>query len=90
MRFPRVRFSVLRLMSAVAIAATILALYDRHERFAAMAKLHSDEVKKLSDNYCRTPRIPYEYHTGLKQKYERAARYPFLPVAPDPPGQRWH
>lgn len=26
-----------------------------------------------------------EYWTRLKQKYERAARYPWLPVKPDPP-----
>jgi hypothetical protein len=45
-------------------------------------------VEKLSD-YCRIPRIPYEYHTVLMQKYERAARYPFLPIAPDPPEPRW-
>lgn len=25
------------------------------------------------------------YHTSLRQKYERAARYPWLPVEPDPP-----
>jgi hypothetical protein len=25
------------------------------------------------------------YHAGLKRKYEEAARYPWLPVDPDPP-----
>jgi hypothetical protein len=25
------------------------------------------------------------YYLGLKTKYERAARFPWLPVAPDPP-----
>jgi hypothetical protein len=25
------------------------------------------------------------YHAALKAKYERAARYPWLPIAPDPP-----
>jgi hypothetical protein len=25
------------------------------------------------------------YHSRLRSKYERAARYPWLPVAPDPP-----
>src|SRR5947209_518836 len=25
------------------------------------------------------------YHSALRAKYERAARYPWLPVAPDPP-----
>lgn len=28
-----------------------------------------------------------EYHRRLKRKYERAARYPWLPVEPDPPEQ---
>ncbi len=28
------------------------------------------------------------YYTGLIQKYERATRYPWLPVAPDPPKPR--
>jgi hypothetical protein len=26
-----------------------------------------------------------EYFSGLKLKYRRASRYPFLPVEPDPP-----
>lgn len=26
-----------------------------------------------------------EYHAGLRRKYERAARYPWLRVEPDPP-----
>jgi hypothetical protein len=26
-----------------------------------------------------------DYYAAMKAKYERAARYPFLPVAPDPP-----
>jgi hypothetical protein len=26
-----------------------------------------------------------EHHSSLRAKYERAARFPFLPVAPDPP-----
>jgi len=28
------------------------------------------------------------YYTGLIQKYERAARYPWLPVAPDAPNPK--
>jgi len=31
----------------------------------------------------------YEHHTALVQKYERAALYPFLPVAADPPEPGW-
>jgi hypothetical protein len=85
MKFPR--FSLSWLM--VAMAAAALTLYVRHERFAARARLHRDEIKKLEDYYCRMPRIPYEYHTVLLEKYERAARYPFLPVAADLQMPKW-
>jgi hypothetical protein len=30
-------------------------------------------------------RIKRDYYAALRIKYERAARYPWLPVAPDPP-----
>lgn len=30
-------------------------------------------------------RLRADYHARLKRKYERATRYPWLPVAPDPP-----
>src|SRR4051812_39209108 len=30
-------------------------------------------------------RLSAAYHARLKTKYERAARFPWLPVAPDPP-----
>ena len=26
-----------------------------------------------------------DYHGAMRRKYERAARYPWLPVEPDPP-----
>jgi hypothetical protein len=78
------RFSVLRLMAVVAVSAAALVLYVRHERFTGLAKLHRDEVTKLSD-LCRISRKPYEHHVALVAKYERAARLPFLPVAADPP-----
>jgi hypothetical protein len=29
------------------------------------------------------------YHRALKAKYERAVRYPWLPVEPDPPEPEW-
>ena len=32
-----------------------------------------------------TPRREVEYYAKLKEKYEQAARFPWLPVEPDPP-----
>jgi hypothetical protein len=36
---------------------------------------------RLAEQYGRL----YDYHRRLKEKYERAAARPWLPVAPDPP-----
>lgn len=70
-------------MIAVAVLAILLAigvrLWRRSGRFSRLATLHyghglmSSSTKKI------------EYYLGLERKYRRAARYPFLPVEPDPP-----
>jgi hypothetical protein len=39
-------------------------------------RLKADEVRRAQAS---------AYYIDLIQKYERAARYPWLPVAPDPP-----
>jgi hypothetical protein len=33
----------------------------------------------------RVAKLRVDFHATMKQKYERLARYPWLPVAPDPP-----
>jgi hypothetical protein len=35
--------------------------------------------------YLHPARALLRYHCALTEKYQRAARYPWLPVAPDPP-----
>jgi hypothetical protein len=65
---------------------------DAHDRFKeAQAREHILEVRRLVilNDYVRR-RAEYlqrnaDYHAQLARKYERAARYPWLPVEPDPP-----
>lgn len=41
------------------------------------------EAREVGD----TCQASVDYHAAMRAKYERAARYPWLPVAPDPPEQ---
>jgi hypothetical protein len=106
MRMPRVRFTVRRLMVAVAVLALVAAIgemtrrsasYDRLARYyaeretlsldlmAAFARPDRPELSEVcSVEYARN-RAFAEHEERLKRKYRRAARYPWLPVAPDPP-----
>jgi hypothetical protein len=153
MRMPRVRFTVRRMMVAVAIAGVvtgIAVLKKKRDGFLERARFHAmveqsgleiaesffavagafrefadgampaDSLPRLvvhptsrpDDEYVFIPQHdpPAEtdsgqleqdgsgiaaiafrnrenaaWHGALKRKYERAARYPWLPVAPDPP-----
>jgi hypothetical protein len=88
------RFTVRRLMVAVAIFGSALGiLIERSERFRWIAADHRGEVPK------NIPRIKpvgmddkrwhlFEWHESMARKYEHAARYPWLPVAPDLPEPR--
>jgi hypothetical protein len=88
------RFTVRRLMFAVAIIGSALGItIERRERFRWIAAHHRAEVPK------HMPRIkPFgmedkqwrlmEWHELMAHKYEHAARYPWLPVAPDRPEPR--
>jgi len=51
------------------------------------AGLSDYELKGL-DYQRRSTRAAMSYHEALKAKYERAARYPWLSVAPDPPAPK--
>ena len=42
-------------------------------------------VRRLGREPSAVPRQRAIYHAALRRKYERAARYPWLPVPPDPP-----
>jgi hypothetical protein len=86
-------------MVAVAVvgAALGLRLYLREKAdplsrgYRAIADQHAIRVHQLSETIRYNPaeeaRImpQIEHHSAMEQKYGRAARYPFLPVAPDPP-----
>ena len=73
------RFTVRRLMAAVAVSAVVFVWWDRqsHRRrgeFVYAAVMHS----------CDSAR-PGDYHGRMSAKYLWAARHPWLPVWPDPP-----
>ncbi len=108
---PRFRFTVRRMMVAVAIAAFMLAggeLLRRRNAYLEKAEnfrhdivppsgwdmgggtLSEEEFRKQlaafqaeGEAIRRTPRS--RHYQAMARKYERAARYPWLPVAPDPP-----
>jgi hypothetical protein len=100
MRLTRPRFTVRRLMIAVAVVGLALAtaiMMRRSDEFRALAEEQADN-EAASLEYADDARGEHGdqqrvargeqmavYHRALKIKYERAARYPWLPVAPDPP-----
>jgi hypothetical protein len=79
MKIPHPRFTVRRLMVAVAIVALPIGLWGRSMAFARIAREHAAREKDFADARASS------YHWNLAVKYERAAMYPWLPVAPDPP-----
>lgn len=91
MQLTRPRFTVRRLMIAVAVIAILLGvgagLQRRREKFRAIADSHRDEWNgfysgSLDDIWRQSARN--QYHRTMQDKYERAARHPYLPVEPDP------
>jgi hypothetical protein len=89
MRLPRFRLRTL--MVAVAVAAVVLGLGARSLAFRQRAECCRTRFEPVCGEY--RPETPAEiaedrrrtYHAHLWAKYERAARYPWLPVWPDPP-----
>ncbi len=84
------RLTVRQLMVAVAIIGSSLGiLIQRSERFRWIAAHHRGEVPILppvkpvgmDDKLWRL----LQWHRSMARKYEHAARYPWLSVAPDPP-----
>jgi hypothetical protein len=102
MKFPRVRFTLLRLMVAVGVMAVVFGVWVRRERFLERAWRYADPSSiPISDppeagtaafqeweREQERQRLRVEHFDQLRLKYERAARYPWLPVAPDPPEPR--
>ena len=101
MKPPRVRFTVRRLMVAVAIVGVLLwmtLLGKRVRAFRWMAEYHAAHRMKypITGSPGAAPRgvdsrgelVSAErdrWHAALAAKYSRAARSPWLPVEPDPP-----
>jgi hypothetical protein len=91
MRLPRVRFTVRRLMASVAIVAFILWAErllrlprEYRDRAGYYSQCEFDASGRLAPGNPRDRAVVDHYHS-LHEKYERAARYPWLPIAPDPP-----
>ena len=98
MRVPRVRFTVRRMMVAVAVVALVLGGVLRaldlarrsaeYRRKATEAEKHEKRLVSYSKRYperAKRLRALSGDWASVKEKYHRAARYPWLPVAPDPP-----
>jgi hypothetical protein len=100
MRLPRVRFTVRRMMVAVAVIAILIegvslwqraALYRWKVRHHAMMERSSViavvEGPKAADNaeLARLSEVWSTYHAAMKQKYEYAVTRPWIYVPPDPP-----
>ena len=91
---PRVRFTVRGMMIAVAVVAVALGmLVERRQRFGRIASNHRNQAGRWFASLERSGGsgdLSYEgaifgWHMKKHLKYEHAARYPWLPVAPDAP-----
>ncbi len=96
MPLPRVRFTVRRMMAGVAVAGFLIwgirlrrlavdyreraGLYGVSEVIFRRSEMSWPSLKRKTE-YLR-------YLHDLREKYEYAARHPFLLVAPDPPEPR--
>ena len=95
MRFPRVRFTIRRMIVAVAIISLLIAalmeIQNRRARFLKIAQSHSSweqdrlwfagngRVQELVGAERRRWRLE------MGKKYLEAARHPWIPVSSDPP-----
>ena len=93
MRLPRarLRFTVRRMMVAVAVVACIfwasLLIMERRRRFLMIAgslRMPDARFLRYRDNAVYELRLA-RWHDEMQAKYEFAAAHPWLPVAPDPP-----
>ena len=83
---PRFRFTIRRMMVAVTVGAVLVAVpLVRHRRFRSIALGHRLRAGREWVQSGGMSKAREAWYTGIIQKYERAARYPWLPVEPDPP-----
>jgi hypothetical protein len=98
-RLPRARLTVRRLIVAVAVVGiafgSSVVLWRRAEKFRRLAADHGMQRVRVKDGQEGSMWFKLDGDTSspardgwrraLAEKYDRAARYPFLPVGPDPP-----
>ena len=99
MKLPRARFTVRRLMVVVALAATVMGsvtyLKRRSVQFRAIYLKQAfkaeewhylwGKLETRRDSRSVNPFTKYKFHNFMAEKYDLAARRPWLPVNPDPP-----
>jgi hypothetical protein len=91
MKLPGLRFTVRRLMVVVAIVAIVFGVAELMKRrsmaFRLKAASHQRGLVIIGSHRYYSDASPAvaEYHMKLVEKYEHAARYPWLPVEADPP-----
>jgi hypothetical protein len=101
MRMPRFLFTLKRMMVAVAVVALAIAAVRWERSMEALSADYSQHAlahrAKVADDHfamLRTSSDPraaelFErrkaYRRAMAEKWNRAALYPWVPVAPDPP-----
>lgn len=73
-------------MVLVAVVAIMCALAERRARFQRIALANAEALRAWRDYGGFYSLSWIFWHEEMRQKYERAARRPWCPVAPDPPG----
>jgi hypothetical protein len=84
------RMTTRRWMVAVAVVAIFFGLAERSRRFSEIADLHDGQSEASVTTPEERNRLTRwnAYNRAMCRKYRRAARYPWLPVEPDPPRPR--
>jgi hypothetical protein len=90
MKLPRVRFTVRRMMVAVAVVAVVIGamtlLQRRRERFKAIAaeQRAAIQVGYFNNDEGNQDHTAARYHLDMALRYEGAAARPWLPLGLDP------
>ena len=99
MRFSRFRFTTRQMMACVAVVGLVTSLEAnrRRSQYVSLAESHHsmehpaicgltlDLLRDETSEFSQLWKRQRDYHARMADKYERAARYPLLPVVPDPP-----
>ena len=89
MGMPRVRFTIRRMMVAVAVVAIWFGwsrwMEKRAAQFRSLYVYHINRVGPISSPKPRPDEAQGFCHLAMGEKYRVAALWPWLPVEPDPP-----